>query len=70
MAGLPAGVAGFVAGIVFGAGGAWAVLQRMRRDLNGLGRAYRRDVGNLTLWLLTVTERREDRELLARLLRM
>ncbi|MGH9716392.1 MAG: hypothetical protein ACRD4R_06665 [Candidatus Acidiferrales bacterium] len=56
-------------GAIFGAGGAWAVFSRMQKDLNGLGRAVRRDRWNRMLADMVTTEKREDRERLAAMLR-
>lgn len=56
-------------GMVFGAGGAWAIFLRMRKDLNGIGAVQRRDRWNLILALMVIHEKREDRQRLADLLR-
>jgi hypothetical protein len=56
-------------GVIFGAGGAMAVLRRMSRDLNGVGRQQRRFEKNLVLVLLVITEKREDRMFLAQFLK-
>jgi hypothetical protein len=58
-----------VIGLIFGAGGAWAVFQRMRKDLNGIGAVQRRDRWNSMLALMVIHEKREDRQRLADLLR-
>lgn len=58
-----------LAGLIFGAGVAWAKFLRLHRDLNGLGRGYRRDRWNFMLAVMAMTEKREDRELLANFLR-
>lgn len=39
-----AGFAFSVAGVIFGAGGAWMVLRITRRDVNGLGRKHWRHI--------------------------
>lgn len=56
-------------GLVFGAGGAWAIFMRMRKDVNGIGAVQRRDRWNLILALMVIHEKREDRQRLADLLR-
>lgn len=58
-----------LAGLIFGAGGAWAAFLRQRKDVNSLGRGYRRDRWNFMLAMMTMTDKREDRELLANFLR-
>jgi hypothetical protein len=59
----------WVIGVVFGAGGALAVLRRMGRDLNGVGGRQRRFEKNLVLVLMVITEKREDRMFLAQFLK-
>lgn len=59
----------WLAGAIFGAGGAWAVFSRMQKDVNALGRGFRRDRSNLMLSLMVISDRREDREQLADLMR-
>jgi hypothetical protein len=59
----------FVLGLVFGAGMLFAMIKEMRRDLNGLGGRAQRFERNTILVLMTVTDKREDRELLATMLR-
>jgi hypothetical protein len=66
---IPAEAISSIAGAIFALGVAWAVLRQTRRDLNGLGRRTKRVDTNLILWLLVVTEKREDRALLVELLR-
>lgn len=56
-------------GVIFGAGGAFALFRRMQKDLNGLGGRQRRLEKNLTLALMVVLEERRDRELLAQFLK-
>jgi hypothetical protein len=55
--------------LIFAAGGAWAMFRQTRKDLNGIGARTRRFEKNLLLALMVTTEKREDRELLARFLK-
>jgi len=57
------------AGLIFGAGGAWAIFKRVRKDVNGIGKIQRRDRWNRMLADMVTLEKREDRELLARMMR-
>jgi len=59
----------WLVGVIFGAGGAMAVLRRMSRDLNGVGGRQRRFEKNLVLVLMVITEKREDRMFLAQFLK-
>jgi hypothetical protein len=59
----------WLAGAIFGAGGAWAAFLRMKKDVNALGRIVRRDRWNLVLALMVMSDAREDRERLAELMR-
>lgn len=52
----------FAVGVVFGAGGAWAVFQRLRKDVNGIGGILRRDRWNRTLEEMVQRDNREDRQ--------
>lgn len=56
-------------GAVFSAGALYARIGQMRRDINGIGNGRRRFEKNLTLVLLTMTEKKEDREMIARYLK-
>jgi hypothetical protein len=58
-----------LAGVIFGAGGAWAVFLRGRKDLNALGKIQRRDRWNLMLALMVTVEKREDRQRIVDLMR-
>ena len=66
---LAPGLAVWVIGVIFGAGGAWAIFLRVRKDVNAIGAVQRRDRWNLMLALMVIHERREDRQRLADLLR-
>lgn len=59
----------WLAGAIFGAGGAWAAFVRMKKDVNALGRIVRRDRWNLVLALMVTSDSRENRERLAELMR-
>jgi hypothetical protein len=50
-----------VSGLIFGAGVSWALLERLRKDVNGLGFKMRRFERNAVLFAIAITERREDR---------
>jgi hypothetical protein len=63
------GLVVWIIGAIFGAGGAWAVFQRMRKDVNGIGAVQRRDRWNSMLATMVVTEEREDRQRWADLMR-
>jgi hypothetical protein len=56
-------------GLIFGAGGAWAMFRQTRKDLNGIGARTRRFERNLLLYLMVTTEKREDRDKLAQFLK-
>lgn len=58
-----------LAGVIFGAGGAWAIFLRVRKDLNALGKIQRRDRWNLMLALLVIIEKRDDRQRIVDLMR-
>ena len=45
---------GAIVTIVFAAGGAWALMQRMKKDLNGVGRRVRRMDVNTKLALMAM----------------
>jgi hypothetical protein len=62
----------FIVTAIFFAGNAWLALKLVRKQsdetlkqLNGLGAGTRRRERNLILALMVITERREDREVLA-----
>ena len=59
----------WIIGVVFGAGGAWAMLRQVRKDLNGIGGRQRRFENNLKLALMVVLDSRHDREQLAKFLK-
>lgn len=54
---------------IFAAGGAWVAFRQVRKDVNGIGKIQRRDRWNNMLGLMVITERREDRQRLADLMR-
>jgi hypothetical protein len=56
-------------GAVFAAGGLYARIGQMRKDINGIGGKSRRFEKNLTLVLLVMTDKKEDREMIARYLK-
>jgi len=59
----------WVVGVVFGAGGAWAMVRQTRKDVNAIGAIMRRDRWNLLIALMVTLEKREDRQRLADLMR-
>jgi hypothetical protein len=59
----------WLVGVIFGAGGAWAMLRQVRKDLNGVGGRQRRFERNMTLAMLAILQDRRDRELLAQFLK-
>jgi hypothetical protein len=59
----------WLVGVVFGAGSAWALFVRTRKDVNALGRVVRRDRWNHMLAEMAATDSREDRRLLADMMR-
>jgi hypothetical protein len=73
MSQLPSQVLVWMVGVIFGAG-AWSMknemsIRQMRKDLNGIGANVRRTNWNLLVALMVITEKREDRQRLADLLR-
>jgi hypothetical protein len=58
------------AGLIFGAGGAWAIFERTRKDVNALGKTVQRDRWNEALAHMVLLDRREDREAYASMRRM
>lgn len=56
-------------GLIFGAGGAWAVFLRVRKDLNAIGAVQRRDRWNSMLAQMVILGKREDRQRMADLMR-
>ena len=59
----------WIAGLVFGAGVAWAGLRQNKRDINSVGGKQRRFEKNLVLALLVIADKREDRIYLAQFLK-
>lgn len=59
--------------VIFGAGGILAALRskvdQSRKDINAIGMNTRRERWNKMLWEMVVTEKREDRQRLADLMR-
>jgi hypothetical protein len=58
-----------VLGAIFAAGAFYARVSQMRKDINGIGGKSRRFEKNMTLVLMVMTERKEDREMIARYLK-
>ena len=69
MNGIPLNAVIWLVGAIFGAGSAWAALQRTRKDLNGVGGRQRRFEKNVVLALMINAQKREDRMLLAQFLK-
>ena len=66
---IPLTLLGFAITIIFAIGGAWAVMQQMRRDLNAMGAKfgkYKDHDNRMVITLLVLTAKREDRETIAR----
>jgi hypothetical protein len=59
----------WIIGVIFGAGIAYGAMQRMKKDLNGVGGRQRRFEKNLVLVMMVITEKREDRMFLAQFLK-
>lgn len=59
----------WLVGVIFGAGITLAVVRQMRKDVNGIGKIQRRDRWNTMLARMVITEIREDRQVIADLLR-
>lgn len=59
----------WLVGVIFGAGITLAMVRQMRRDVNGIGKIQRRDRWNTMLARMVITEIREDRQVIADLLR-
>ena len=59
----------FASGVIFSAGILFARIMRISKDLNGLGGRSGRFEKNVLLTLMVIFDKREDRELLARMLR-
>lgn len=66
---IPAQILTWLVSAIFGAGVAWGAFSRMRKDVNGIGAATRRNHWNTLIALMVITEKREDRQRLADLLR-
>jgi hypothetical protein len=66
---IPSQILIWLVGVIFGAGAAWGTFARMRKDMNGIGAATRRNNWNTLIALMVITEKREDRQCLADLLR-
>ena len=63
------GAVSFASGTLFSAGIFFARVMRMSKDLNGLGGRSGRFERNVLLTLMVTHDKREDRELLAKMLR-
>lgn len=59
----------FASGVIFSAGILFARIMRISKDVNGLGGRSGRFEKNFTLAMMVIHEKREDRELLANVLR-
>ena len=59
----------FASGVIFSAGILFARIMRISKDVNGLGGRSGRFERNMVLTLMVIHERRDDRELLAKMLR-
>jgi hypothetical protein len=59
----------FASGVIFSAGILFARIMRISKDVNGLGGRSGRFERNLVLTLMVLTEKREDRQFLAEMLR-
>ena len=59
----------FASGVIFSAGILFARIMRISKDVNGLGGRSGRFERNIVLTLMVIHERRDDRELLAKMLR-
>jgi hypothetical protein len=66
---IPLTLLGFAITIIFAIGGAWAILQQVRRDLNAMGAKFGKfkDHDNrMVITLLVLTDSRKDREEIAK----
>jgi hypothetical protein len=59
----------FASGVIFSAGILFARIMRISKDVNGLGGRSGRFERNMVLTLMVVLEKREDRQVLAEMLR-
>jgi hypothetical protein len=59
----------WIVGLIFAAGVAWSALKQTKKDVNGVGARQRKFEKNCLLALLVISEKREDRELLAQFLK-
>lgn len=59
----------FASGVIFSAGILFARIMRISKDVNGLGGRSGRFERNVLLTMMVVMEKREDRRLLAEMLR-
>jgi hypothetical protein len=59
----------WIVSMIFGAGAAWGAFKTLRKDVNAIGQIQRRDRWNLMIAMLVITEKREDRQRLADLMR-
>jgi len=59
----------FASGVIFSAGILFARIMRISKDVNGLGGRSGRFERNMVLTLMVISEKRDDRELLAKMLR-
>jgi len=55
--------------LIFSAGGFYFGVKQMRKDLNGIGGRQRKMAMNYLLILMVTSDKREDRELIATLLK-
>jgi hypothetical protein len=55
--------------LIFSAGGFYFGVRRMRKDLNGVGGRQRKMDRNFVLILMVICNKREDRELIATLMK-
>jgi len=62
-------LAKFVVVLIFATGVNYAILRRLLKDFNGLGKAHRKFVLNDILTGMVLADKREDRELIAQMFR-
>jgi hypothetical protein len=58
-----------IASFIFTGGGLYTEFRRLRRDVNGMGNGARKRDRNMLLALLIISEKRDDRETIARYLK-